>query len=73
MAKFTFPVEATHVLMFARSIGDENPVYLDAEQAKDSEVGSIIAPPTFTAAAAQFNPDTSLDGGQIVITAVVKK
>jgi acyl dehydratase len=57
MAKITFPIEASHILMFARAIGDENPVYHDAEQAKGRDVGGIIAPPTFTAAAAQFNPD----------------
>lgn len=57
MAKITFPVEATHILMFARAIGDDNPVYHDAEKAKASDVGGIIAPPTFAAAAAQFNPD----------------
>jgi acyl dehydratase len=47
-----FPIEATHILMFARAIGDENPVYHDAERAKDTDVGGIIAPPTFTAAVA---------------------
>jgi acyl dehydratase len=57
LAKITFPIEATHILMFARSIGDDNPVYHDAEKAKDSAAGGIIAPPTFAAAAAQFNPD----------------
>jgi acyl dehydratase len=57
VARITFPIEATHILMFARAIGDDNPVYHDAEWATDSAVGSIIAPPTFTAAAAQFNPD----------------
>jgi acyl dehydratase len=57
LAKITFPIEATHILMFARAIGDDNPVYHDAGNAKDSEVGGIIAPPTFTAAVAQFNPD----------------
>lgn len=57
MATITFPIEATHILMFARSIGDENPVYTDADKAKGTEVGGIIAPPTFTAAVAQFNPD----------------
>jgi acyl dehydratase len=57
VAKITFPIEASHILMFARSIGDDNLVYHDAEQAKGSEVGGIIAPPTFTAAVAQFNPD----------------
>ncbi len=59
MAKIAFPIEATHILMFARSIGDENPVYHDAEQAKATEVGGIVAPPTFTAAVAQFNPEAS--------------
>jgi acyl dehydratase len=59
VTKITFPVEVSHIMMFARAIGDENPVYHDAEQAKDTEVGGIIAPPTFTAAVAQFNPDAS--------------
>ena len=59
MAKITFPIEATHILMFARAIGDQNPVYHDAEKAKDTDAGGIIAPPTFTAAVAQFNPDGS--------------
>lgn len=59
MATITFPIEATHIMMFARSIGDENPVYHDAEKAKATEIGGIIAPPTFTAAVAQFNPEGS--------------
>lgn len=59
MATITFPIEATHIMMFARSIGDENPVYHDAEAAKGSAVGGVIAPPTFTAAVAQFNPEQS--------------
>ncbi|WP_337188021.1 MaoC family dehydratase N-terminal domain-containing protein [Phenylobacterium sp.] len=52
-----FPVEAGHILMFARSIGDENPVYTDEEKAKATEAGGIIAPPTFVQASAQFDPD----------------
>jgi hypothetical protein len=57
MAVKTFPVEATHILMFARSVGDENPVYTDAEQAKKTEAGGIIAPPTFAQSSAQFDPE----------------
>lgn len=57
MAKITFPVEASHIMMFARSIGDTNPVYHDAEAAKKTEAGGIIAPPSFAQAVAQFNPD----------------
>lgn len=52
-----FPVEASHILMFARSIGDTNPIYEDADYAKGTEVGSIIAPPTFAQSSAQFDPD----------------
>ena len=57
MAVERFPVEASHILMFARSIGDPNPIYADAEYAKGTEVGAIIAPPTFVQASAQFDED----------------
>ena len=57
MAAKRFPVEASHILMFARSIGDENVVYTDEEAAKNTEAGGIIAPPTFVQASAQFDPD----------------
>ena len=57
MTKITFPVEASHIMMFARSIGDTNPVYYDADAAKKSEAGGIIAPPSFAQSVAQFNPD----------------
>ena len=60
MAANRFPVEAGHVLMFARSIGDPNPIYSDPEHAAASEVGGIIAPPTFVQASAQFDPDYGL-------------
>ena len=52
-----FPVEFTHIMMFARSVGDDNPIYHDPEYAKSTEVGSVIAPPTFVQASAQFDPD----------------
>ena len=57
MAEWSFPVEAGHIMMFARAVGDPNPVYHDAEAAKSSEVEGIVAPPTFIQASAQFNPD----------------
>jgi len=57
MAVKKFPVEASHILMFARSVGDDNPVYCDEEAAKKTEAGGIIAPPTFAQASAQFDPD----------------
>jgi hypothetical protein len=57
MSAKTFPVEASHILMFARSVGDDNPVYSDPEHAAGTEAGGIIAPPTFAQASAQFDPD----------------
>jgi hypothetical protein len=57
MAARTFPIEASHILMFARSVGDDNPVYADAGHAASTEAGGIIAPPTFPQASAQFDPD----------------
>ena len=50
-----FPIEAGHVMMFARSIGDPNPIYCDEAYARASDVGTIIAPPTFVQASAQFD------------------
>ncbi|MBW8826068.1 MAG: MaoC family dehydratase N-terminal domain-containing protein [Acidobacteria bacterium] len=47
-----FPIEAGHILLFARAIGDPNPIYADPDTA--------VAPPTFVQASAQFDPDYSL-------------
>lgn len=55
-----FPVEEGTILMFARAIGDENPIYSDHTYAASSEVGSIIAPPTYVQSSAQFDPDYPL-------------
>jgi hypothetical protein len=56
----TFPVEAGHVLMFARSVGDPNPVYADPDSPEARAVDGVIAPPTFVQASAQFDPDYPL-------------
>jgi hypothetical protein len=57
MAVERFPVEASHIMMFARAVGDKNPIYCDEEYARTTEPGGIIAPPTFAQASAQFDPD----------------
>lgn len=57
MAVKKFPIEASHIMMFARSVGDGNEIYFDADYAGGTEPGSIIAPPTFMQASAQFDPD----------------
>jgi len=55
-----FPIEAGHIMMFARSVGDDNQIYHDQEYAKTTEPESIIAPPTFVQSSAQFDPDYHL-------------
>ena len=60
MAIEKFPVEASHVMMFARSVGDGNKIYHDEDYAKSSDQGAIIAPPTFAQSSAQFDPDYAL-------------
>ena len=51
MSKIKMPVEKSHIMMFARSIGDANPKYYEE---KDEDV---IAPPTFIQSSAQFDPE----------------
>ncbi len=60
MAVDRFPVEASHIMMFARSIGDANPVYAGEAEAAETDLGRMIAPPTFAQASAQFDPDYPL-------------
>ena len=60
MADVRFPVEAGHIMLFARAIGDPNPIYSDENYAKGTDVGSIIAPPTFERASSQFDPSYPL-------------
>lgn len=56
MSDIEFPVEATHITLFARAIGDDNPVYRDSKAASDTEANGVIAPPTFVQAVAHFDP-----------------
>ena len=53
MAVERFYVEASHIMMFARSIGDANPSF----DPTVTDPGKIVAPPTFAQASAQFDPD----------------
>jgi hypothetical protein len=57
MAVDRFPIEAGHIMMFARAVGDANPIYHDAAYAETTEPGAVIAPPTFVQSSAQFDPD----------------
>ncbi len=60
MADEKFAVEASHIMMFARAVGDANRIYHDEEYARGTEPGGIIAPPTFAQASAQFTENYPL-------------
>lgn len=60
MAVDRFPVEAGHIMLFARAVGDTNQIYYDEDYARGTEPGGIIAPPTFVQSSAQFDPDYGL-------------
>jgi acyl dehydratase len=55
-----FPVEEGSIVLFARAVGDPNPIYSDAAYAAGTEVGGIIAPPTYVQSSAQFDPNYPL-------------
>jgi acyl dehydratase len=55
--RVVFPVERGHIMMFARAIGDDNPIYYSTDYAAPTECGTVIAPPTFVQASAHFNPE----------------
>ncbi len=56
MALQRFPIEAGHIMLFARAIGDANPAYYGAITGNDP----VPAPLTFVQASAQFDPDYPL-------------
>ncbi|HEY4852224.1 MAG TPA: MaoC family dehydratase N-terminal domain-containing protein [Streptosporangiaceae bacterium] len=60
MAARRFPVEAGHVLAFARALGATDPAWVEEPPQDGPPAGSELAPPTFTIASAQFDPDYAL-------------
>lgn len=60
MAEYQFPVDASQIMLFARAVGDKNPIYHDAAYAGTTEPGGVIAPPTFVQAAAQYDANFPL-------------
>jgi acyl dehydratase len=45
---FDLPVRPRHVQDFARAVGEDNPVFFDAEAAEQQGFPNIVAPPTFS-------------------------
>ena len=60
MAVKNYRVEAGSIMQFARALGDDNPIYHDPEYAEKSDLGGIIAPPTFLQTSQHFDPDFPL-------------
>ncbi len=55
MAARRFPIEAGHIMMFARALGDPNPAYYGGDERSE-----VIAPPTFVEASMHYDPDFPL-------------
>ena len=67
----SFPVTTEMIVRFARSTGESNPLYLDEEAGRESEHGSIIAPPTFCnmLVTGASRPDIKLEFGEVSLFA----
>ena len=59
---YRFPVDLTSIMLFASALGETNPIYYDEAHAKQTPLGTVIAPPTFSIASAHWNPSYALRG-----------
>jgi hypothetical protein len=53
---FSFPIDATSVMLFARALGDGRAEYTEA-----TNPAGLVPPPTFYQASAHYEPDYPLD------------
>ena len=60
MAVDEFPIEASHIRMFAYAIGDDSPIFSDARYAREQGFDAVPAPPTFAVADVHFDPESPL-------------
>ena len=60
MAVDRFLIEEGHVMMFARAIGDDNPIYHGREYAASIECEGIVASPTFVQSSNRIRPQSAL-------------
>ncbi len=70
MAIDKFLVEASHIMMFARSVGDANPIYHDEEYAKKSDVGGTTIGVCSTNSEAEQRPTPIALVGEPSLTSV---
>jgi hypothetical protein len=59
---FRFPVDRTGILTFAAALGETNRIYWDEDYARRTPLGGVVAPPTFVASSAHWNPRAGLRG-----------
>ena len=67
----SYEVTRDMIIKFAHSTGETNPLYLDDEMGRQSEFGSIIAPPTFCNmfVSGVTRPDIKLEFGDMSLFA----
>ena len=58
---YKFPVDRSAVMLFARSVLDINPEFVDPDDATTKANGGIVTPPTFVQSSAHWEPNYSLD------------
>jgi len=49
LPSFTYELTKDTIIKYAKAVEDENPLYISEEEAKKSEYGSLIGPPTIAA------------------------
>ncbi len=59
---YTFYVDRTAIMLFASAVGETNKIYYDDDHAVATDLGTVIAPPTFATAASQWDPGYGLRG-----------
>ena len=59
---YRFPVDLTSIMLFASALGETNPIYYDEDWARQTPLGGVIAPPTFSIASSHWDPDYPLRG-----------
>jgi acyl dehydratase len=58
---FEFPVDRTQIMLFARSVLDINPAFVDPDSAEAKAAGGQVTPPTFVQSSSHYQPDYPLD------------
>ena len=53
------PIGRAAIRYFARAVGDDNPIYVDADAAVDAGYRDVVAPPTLVCESVQY-----MDGGR---------